>query len=279
MRLRLTSIDEFQFLTCLKHQLWGSKVYRFKDWEDGDYAAIIVDKALVGLAKVSGKPFQSKQRVWDKALYPNRIPLKFIHAMQPEHRLPVLGDIRDVLVSAWGPKYGWGILNQQLLTDTPAEIIIKAIRAQPNDLDTIQASIEQYLNKAKIERDIAEERKRKRPRKRPGEATVEEPVVSEEKGTAHSRVQSALIRLGQATGCSVYIAPNDRNRKYRGKRLGEGCIESLPGLGLSEEATRHITYIDVIWVPKNAPVCAFEVVVSTSIYSGLLRTSDAADRQ
>ena len=58
MRLRLTSIDEFQFLTCLKHQLWGSKVYRFKDWEDGDYVAIIVDKALVGLAKVSGKPFQ-----------------------------------------------------------------------------------------------------------------------------------------------------------------------------------------------------------------------------
>ncbi len=43
MRLRLTKIDEFQFLTCVKHQVWGSKTNRFKQWQRGDYLAIIVD--------------------------------------------------------------------------------------------------------------------------------------------------------------------------------------------------------------------------------------------
>jgi len=56
--------------------------------------------------------------------------------------------------------------------------------------------------------------------------------------------------------------------------LGEGCLKSLPNLGLSEEATRRISLIDIIWIRQNAPVCAFEVETTTSIYSGLLRMAD-----
>jgi hypothetical protein len=44
VRLRLTKIDEYQFLTCLKHGLWGSKSARFKNWSQGDRLAIIVEK-------------------------------------------------------------------------------------------------------------------------------------------------------------------------------------------------------------------------------------------
>jgi len=47
-RLRLTKIDEYQFLTCLKHSLWGSKNFKFKDWKKGDYLAFKVDKDLAG---------------------------------------------------------------------------------------------------------------------------------------------------------------------------------------------------------------------------------------
>ncbi|MCX7982486.1 MAG: hypothetical protein N2572_06230 [Syntrophales bacterium] len=45
-------------------------------------------------------------------------------------------------------------------------------------------------------------------------------------------------------------------------------------MGLSEEATRRIALIDVIWIKQNAPIAAFEIETSTSIYSGLLRISD-----
>jgi hypothetical protein len=46
-------IDEFQFLTCLKHKVWGSKKARFKDWKIGDHLAFIIDKSIAGLAQVS----------------------------------------------------------------------------------------------------------------------------------------------------------------------------------------------------------------------------------
>ena len=55
MCLRLTKVDELQFLTCVKHQVWGSKTPRFKDWKAGDYLVFTVDKAIAGLAEVSGE--------------------------------------------------------------------------------------------------------------------------------------------------------------------------------------------------------------------------------
>ena len=46
MRLRLSSIDEFQLLTCLKHGLWGAKMDRFGEWRQGDYLLLTVSKSL-----------------------------------------------------------------------------------------------------------------------------------------------------------------------------------------------------------------------------------------
>lgn len=277
MRLRLTKVDEFQFLICLQHQVWGSKSDRFRDWKVGDHLAFIVGKAIAGLAEAAGEPFVSKQRVWDNGVFHYRIPIRFVHAMLPENRPPILGEIRDALTLAWGPRYGLGILRQQPLQDSPAETIIKAIRSGPNDLTAIQANFDRYLEEAKSQRDAAVTAKPKRGRPRKVEAApeVEEEVIrSKAEESAHSRAQSALIRLGKTTGCSVWIASNDRNRQYKGKSLGEGCLKSLPNLGLSDEATSRISLIDIIWIRQNAPVCAFEVETTTSIYSGLLRMSD-----
>lgn len=277
MRLRITKVDEFQFLTCIKHSVWGSKLARFKDWKIGDYFAITVNKAIAGLAEVSGQPYQSNEVVWDNGIFPHRIPLKFTHAFFPIHRLPLLGEIRDALTSTWGPTYGWGILNQHTLEGSVAEIIIKAVQSQPNDLSEIQASIDQLLDQAKSQRDIIvrPKQKRGRPKKdQQGLSTEEEPIPSTEEESAHSKAQLALIKLGKTTGCSVWIAINDRNKQYKGRLIGEGCLKSLPNLGLNNEATRRISLIDVIWIRQNAPVCAFEVETTTSIYSGLLIMSD-----
>ncbi|MFQ6112912.1 MAG: hypothetical protein ACE5NG_02355 [bacterium] len=274
IRLRLTKINEYQFLTCLKHSLWGSKSARFRDWQKGDYLAFIVDRALAGLAEVSGKPFQSKQKVWDKDVYPHRIPMKFVHVLAVKQRIPILGEVRDALTSAWGPRYGWGILNQQILTDEPAETIIKAIRSRPNSLDSIESNIEQLLAEAKQQKEIMPQEKRKRGRPRKEDLQAKDVFETKEEESAHSKAQAALIRLAKITGCSVWIASNDRRRLFQGKPLGDGCLSTLPTLGLSEEATGRISLIDVIWIQQDAPICAFEVETTTSIYSGLLRMSD-----
>jgi hypothetical protein len=280
MRLRLTKIDEFQFLTCLKHKVWGSKKARFKEWKIGDCLAFIVNKSIAGLAQVSGEPFLSQEIIWDNGLYPHRIPIKFLHVMLPQNRPLILGEIRDAITSEWGLGYGWGIVNQWVLPENSSQAITKAITSHHNDLSDIEANFELYLdeangiragkvNKKKIENnDVIKN----------GITKILKPkeiaIPTQEDESAHSRAQKSLIRLGKITGCSVWIASNDRNRNFQGNILGDGCLASLPNLGLSKEAVSRISLIDVIWIKQNAPVCAFEVETTTSIYSGLLRMSD-----
>ncbi|MFB0519754.1 MAG: hypothetical protein ACETWC_10810 [Acidobacteriota bacterium] len=273
-RLRITKIDEYQFLTCLKHSLWASRAARFKHWREGDYLIFIVDKAMAAIAEVSGKPFQSNQRVWDNDIFPHRIPIKFIHVLDRDQRIPILGVIRDVLTSEWGHKYGWGILNQQPLNGESAEAIVSVITLRPNSLSKIVSNIDQYLDEAKLQRELTTKLRRKRGRPRKLVSIPAETFETKEQESKHSKAQYELIKLGKIAGCSLWIASNDRNRIFREKPLGEDCLKSLPSLGLSEEATRRISLIDIIWIKQNAPVCAFEVETTSSIYSGLLRMSD-----
>jgi hypothetical protein len=273
VRLRITKVDEYQFLTCLRHSLWGSRSARFKDWQKGDYLAFIVDKALAGYAEVAGEPFRSEEKVWDNGAFPYRIPIKFHQILAGNDRIPLLGEIRDILISEWGNRYGWGILNQRVLAGSAAEKIVDALKERSNYLTQIESNIEQFLEEAKQQRENISAKKRPHT---VSHKTETELVLrpAEEEDSTHSKAQNALIKLGRITGCSVWIASNDRNRSFHGKTLGEGCLKQLPNLGLSDEATRRISLIDVIWIKQNAPVCAFEVETTTSIYSGILRMAD-----
>lgn len=280
MDVRLTKVDHYQFLTCFKHGLWGSRTARFKTWREGDLLAFIVDKALAAVATVAGAPFQSRERVWDNGLFPHRIRVDFAHVLLKEDRVPVLGRVRDALTKAWGTNYGWGILNQQALPAEAAAIITAAIREQPNGVNHVKSNLAVLLDEARREREMLQSRRKPRPRKARKLRQGAEPIDRDHEAftprqeSAHSRAQKMLIEVGRLTGCSVWLAANDRGRTYRGKRLGEGCLESLPSLGLSDEATKRIGLIDVIWIRQNAPLCAFEVETTTSVYSGLLRLAD-----
>jgi hypothetical protein len=278
MRLRITKVDEYQFLTCLKHQLWGSSKARFKEWHIGDHLAVIVDGYIAALAKVAAKPFLSEEPVWDNGIFPHRIKLHFEKAFLKENRLPVLGEIRDILTNEWGANYGLGILNQLVLKQNPADRIFQLIDSHGNAISQLKAHLDDYLEQAKGERDNTHITKRKAPARVNPPPAVTEVAVTEvspvDEGKEHSLAQNLLIRLGKITGCSVWIAANDRNRLFRGKPLGDGCLAALPSFGLNKEASSRISLIDVIWVRQNAPICAFEVETTTSVYSGLLRMSD-----
>lgn len=275
MRLRLTKIDEYQFLTCVKHSLWGSRFARFKDWQKGDYLAIIVDKAIAGLAEVTGDPFQSKEHIWDNGIFPHRVPINFTHILTRNQRPPILGEIRDVMIKEWGQKYGFGILNQIVLEGEKSEIIVNAIRSRPNSLAEVISNIEQLLQEAHQERELLSRREvKKQPQPKIIAQQLEEGTKTEKEVSLHSKAQSMLIKLGKISRCSVWIATNDRTREFKGKPLGDGCLKLLPNLGLGEEATRQISFIDIIWIKQNVPLYAFEVEAKTSIYSGLLRMSD-----
>jgi hypothetical protein len=93
--------------------------------------------------------------------------------------------------------------------------------------------------------------------------------------TRHSEIQYLLLTLGAELGLDVWVARNDRGRKWNGVVLGSlpKMLEQLP-TQFNEATTRTIELIDVLWLAGNSIVAAFEVECTTSIYSGLLRMSD-----
>jgi type II restriction enzyme len=95
---------------------------------------------------------------------------------------------------------------------------------------------------------------------------------------SHTEVQGWLRDLGGALGFAVWIASNDRNRSLGDGRLGDGCVEVLPGWISQAASAETVGLIDVLWLDEQAEkvVAAFEVEHSTSIYSGIVRMLDLA---
>ncbi len=98
--------------------------------------------------------------------------------------------------------------------------------------------------------------------------------------TVHTEIQWLLLRLGADLGLDVWVARNDRGKRFRDKRLAD-----LPGMRAElprqfDEATQSIIeLIDVLWLRGNAIIASFEIESTTSIYSGLLRMADLVAMQ
>ena len=110
------------------------------------------------------------------------------------------------------------------------------------------------------------------------ETTVPSPEPMDSGDTAstrHSEIQHQLLTLGADLGCDVWVARNDRNRKWKGMLLGNlpRMLNQLP-TQFNDATTRTIELIDVLWLSGNSIMAAFEVECTTSVYSGLLRMSD-----
>jgi hypothetical protein len=90
----------------------------------------------------------------------------------------------------------------------------------------------------------------------------------------HVRIQSSLIALGQAEGCSVWVPVNDRNLSYGKKPFAKRTLSRFPNFGFDENTRRIVQNIDVLWLTRNVILKAFEIESTTSVYSGLLRMND-----
>lgn len=98
--------------------------------------------------------------------------------------------------------------------------------------------------------------------------------------TQHTEIQYSLLCLGADMGLDVWVARNDRGKKYKEQLLGSlpRMVSVLPAQ-FNEATNRTIELIDVLWLKGNSIVAAFEVEATTSIYSGLLRMSDLLSLQ
>jgi hypothetical protein len=105
--------------------------------------------------------------------------------------------------------------------------------------------------------------------------SADDEARSVSEGTRHSEIQYHLLSIGADMGLDLWVARNDRSRRWNGLSLGDHprMLEKLP-TQFNEATNRTIELIDVLWIKGNSIVSAFEVECTTSIYSGLLRMSD-----
>jgi hypothetical protein len=113
------------------------------------------------------------------------------------------------------------------------------------------------------------------PEETPAATVVAIPESPESTTTRHSEIQYLLLMLGVELGLDVWVARNDRSRRWNATALGAipRMLNQLP-TQFNEATTRTIELIDVLWLSGNSIVAAFEVECTTSVYSGLLRMSD-----
>jgi hypothetical protein len=96
----------------------------------------------------------------------------------------------------------------------------------------------------------------------------------------HTEIQWNLLKLGSDMGFDLWVARNDRNKRWDGNRFTDlKKLKTEMPLQFDDATNRTIELIDVLWLRGNVIVAAFEVESTTSIYSGLLRMSDLVTMQ
>ncbi len=125
---------------------------------------------------------------------------------------------------------------------------------------------------------VPRRRTQKRVRATAAEATATAPtprvVAEEDRGRTHRELVWNLIQLGRNLRCEVWVASDERGRSFDGNRFLEHVLSDFPNVGLDPESRDLVRTIDVLWIRGRSVIAAFEVEVTTSIYSGLLRMSD-----
>jgi hypothetical protein len=229
----------------------------------------------VGVLEVVGEAFTDTTPIWKGQIFPHRVPVKPIVALDPEFGVPVL-DMRDELSVFQGldnPNRWSGPFRASPTRWKTAdgEAVLRALRAA--EKDPVERPLGKIRKSTAIETlasGVEEEDPLTIPDSDDGGT-----IAGGTEGSKHTEIQYLLMKLGADMGFDVHLARNDPSRVWNGQRLGEMSRrrEQLPQQ-FDPATNRTIELIDLLWLNGNAIVAAFEIESTTSIYSGLLRMSD-----
>jgi hypothetical protein len=232
-----------------------------------------------------GEPSSDTKRIWKDREFPVRFNVKPLIMLEPEHGVPM-----DQLEGRVGffespkdkGKFRGFVRASPNLFQNPkdAELILSLLQ------EAVENPISRPVDPKKLARKPlykVEPKPGKRvtvvsvpePEDTPVAPAAESQEAAEPSTTRHTEIQHHLLSLGAELGLDVWVARNDRGRKWNGATLGSlpAMLDRLP-TQFNEATTRTIELIDVLWLTGNSIVAAFEVECTTSIYSGLLRMSD-----
>ena len=236
---------------------------------------------FVGVLEVMSDSFiDTEKRIWEDQQFPVRFKVKVVYALNAKTSIPIHGmkDNLSIFKDMRTPHSWSGFFrgSPHEFEESDGEFITKAIQEATTNPTEREYDQRMYWRRPKTYDSAV------------GEVTIPEEEVqpaaeeveTEELKITHEEMQWLLIKLGSDMGLDIWVARNDRNRKFNGLEF-----QNVPNLRKTlprqfDEATnRTIELIDVLWLQKDAILAAFEVEHSTSIYSGLLRMSDLISMQ
>ena len=231
--------------------------------------------------EVTGKPFWDDTPIWEEVLFPARVPVEIVLALEPGHAVPVktLGNQLSYFQNMKSPHSWSGHFRGSPVEEKTkdAQVIIEALWAAKN----------------KPEYREFDERKLKRrvPVYETDEGVVTIPedeevsIFGNEMQTStesitHEEIQWRLLFLGSQLGLDTWVARNDRSKSFQDQAFADipRLRNSLPRQ-FDEATNRTVELIDVLWLQENAIVAAFEIEHTTTVYSGLLRMADLISMQ
>jgi predicted RNA-binding protein len=283
-------LDLFTGATWNEFKMAGAKISGFREsrWNSvqkikpGDYLICYLTgiSRFIGILEIIDKPYKDTTPIWKDEVFPCRLKVKVVAELPLDTAVPVL-ELRDKLSffqnlkspHAWTGHFRASPAKWEV---ADGEAVVQAIHeAQENP----------------ISRPVDERKLRYRPKAlkaKIGSVTVpesegDEQVTEEPEGEIpreHTKIQWHLLKFGADMGFDLWVARNDRNKSWDGKKFADfGKLKANLPLQFDDATNRTIELIDVLWLKGNAIVAAFEVESTTSIYSGLLRMSDLVSMQ
>ena len=240
----------------------------------------------VGALEIEDRTSDMTQ-IWKEEEFPVRFAVKPLVMLEPELGVPMdelEGQVKFYATSKDKGKFK-GIVRSSLnaIHEKDGELILSLLRRAEQAPVSRPVDPKKLARKAALYRVEPKKGKAKRatlvsvpePEVAPVSAAPEGQESTETATTRHTEIQYQLLTLGAELGLDVWVARNDRGRKWNGLALGSlpRILDELP-TQFNEATTRTIELIDVLWLSGNSIVAAFEVECTTSIYSGLLRMSD-----
>jgi hypothetical protein len=239
-----------------------------------------------GALEVAGRTSDTT-RIWKEEDFPVRFSVRPLILLEPEHGVPMeeLEGLVKFYASSKDKGKFKGIVRRGLnvIDEKDGEVILSLLRRAEKTPVSRPVDPKKLARKVILYRVEPKQDKGKQtalvsvpePEGIPQTETSDPQASTESATTRHVEIQYQLLTLGAELGLDVWVARNDRSRKWNGAALGSlpKILDGLP-TQFNKATTRTIELIDVLWLSGNSIDAAFEVECTTSIYSGLLRMSD-----
>jgi len=262
----------------------ASQVNRGKQIKSGDVLLCYLTgvQRWVGALEVVGDS-SSKEQIWKSDPFPVRFEVRPLILLLPEFGVPMaLLEGKVSFFSLPQHKGGYrGFLRRSPnpFSEKDAAVVVQLLREAESNPKKRPVDPKQLAMPARYGK--KGKRAKQRPKVKvvtipPDEAAAEQsPELEEKEARLHTELQGTLATVGAELGLHIWIARNDRSRRWNGKALGElpMVIDDLP-TQFNDATTKTIELIDVLWLKGNSILAAFEIECTTSVHSGILRMSD-----